>query len=263
MERERERERERKRKKKERAREYKREAALVREKKAGPVPRLQRRAKRRSAVLGSVFAPTSTKWSSLLLLFLVCVSFYGCPAGRGARTLRGAVGFGMEQWGPTRFACKHFPQASYRSHVPLDSRQRRRVYVDVVDLVAPHANLFSQHRNSGHAHGSGRRSSRGGAGGRGLVGGLEDACEEESGSWEDIEDGEEEEEEEGERRGGPEVELVSETTGEAVPLLAMATPKGGFDDDDAPGGAFGNDAGYTTARARTQGPQEETEQGGR
>ena len=37
------------------------------------------------------------------------------------------------EWGVTRFACKYIPSQRYRPHLPLDDRQRRRVFVDVVD----------------------------------------------------------------------------------------------------------------------------------
>jgi hypothetical protein len=109
------------------------------------------------------------------------------PAGSGP-------GAGMAAWGGTRFGCKRLPAGCYRAHVPLDARQVRRVFVDVVDLLAPHANCFAAAARRGQG------SSSGGGGARGR---------------------------------GPAVELVSETTGDVVTLRTMAPPPGGFDDDGA------------------------------
>jgi hypothetical protein len=47
----------------------------------------------------------------------------------------------MSQWGLTRFSCRHIPQQRYRAHIPLDSRQRRKIYVDVVDLKSMNENI--------------------------------------------------------------------------------------------------------------------------
>jgi hypothetical protein len=154
------------------------------------------------------------------------------PGGGGSESNSDARGFpSMAHWGGTKFGCQALPAGVYQAHVPLDSRQRRRVYVDVIDLSAPNANCFAKQRRNKRLL---------------MPEGYDHNTNDDNDSWWEGDDGDDDRSScsssgwgnEMQEHGGSSVELVSETTGEVIPLRLMTPSRGGFDDDDDAGRGY-------------------------